>query len=113
MSIPTDGNVVRLVAGAASVWFVFWAVRSRHQLDYPLDRTAKLVRWAVVVLSALLAQIPQLAFPQLRTALAFVFLAFLCWPNFAYHLTRFARRARGGTSDTGTDEESSDYHPKN
>jgi hypothetical protein len=77
----------------ANIWFVAWAVRHRGELDYDLDWNAKIVRWFVVVACLGLAvQVPQLLNPPwFRFTVGAVGIAFLVWPNFAYHVTRVLR----------------------
>ncbi len=50
-----------LATSAATIWFTFWGVRSKYELDYPLNRTGHLIRWTFVGLGflAALARAPQ------------------------------------------------------
>ncbi len=74
-------------AKALGVWFVFWAIRRKGEFDYELTRNAKLVRWAVVGIAfALVAEFTRIGFDAARISALVIGLAFLCWPNFAYHL---------------------------
>ena len=81
------------LASLGSVWFCSWGIRRAGEFDYPLDFTAKVIRWALVVLLLGAGE----SFPGLsayRLALGLVGMAFLAWPNFAYHLTRLLRWCR-------------------
>ena len=80
----------------ANIWFVAWAVRHRGELDYELDSTAKLVRWLLAITCLGVAiRFPQLLNPPpLRVCIAFLGVAFVVWPNFAYYLTRLLRSLR-------------------
>lgn len=81
------------LASLGSVWVCSWAIRRAGEFDYPLDFTAKLVRWALVIVLLGSAEY----FPGLSTyrlALGSAGIAFLAWPNFAYHLTRLLRWCR-------------------
>lgn len=87
-------NLIGMVASAGSIWFCAWAIRRQGEMDYPLDATAKAIRWlAVAVLMGIPANFRALPI-NLRRVLLFSGIAFLAWPNFAYHLTRFLRWSR-------------------
>lgn len=94
--VLASGSRIGTVAAIVNVWFAFWAIRRRGELDIPLDRTAKAVRW-MVALSFL--SFP-FAFPHLIDSYAFrlsvglVGWAFLCWPNLAFHFTKWLRVMR-------------------
>ena len=83
-------------AAVLNVWFVAWAIRRGGDLDYRLDSTAKFVRWFVaMVCLGTAVELPQLLNPPaFRVCMGFVGIAFLVWPNLAYHLTSFLRRLR-------------------
>ncbi len=70
---------------SAGIWFSSWAIRRRWGRNYRLSNVAEAVRWTVVLVAYLLAA--ALPLPVARLISGFVGLAFLCWPNFAYHLT--------------------------
>src|SRR5882672_5004040 len=67
-------------------WLSVWAIRSKWNLDYKLSPNARLVRWGVVILCYSCA--PRASLAAVRVSGLFIGLGFLCWPNFAYHLTR-------------------------
>lgn len=74
-----------LMEGSLGIWFSCWALRYTFKWDYKLSTAAEVTRWAVVLGGYTLGvSLPTLA---LRLASGFTGLAFLCWPNFAYHLT--------------------------
>ena len=80
-------------AGLGSLWFISWAIRRKGEFDYPLDFTGQVVRWVlVVVLLGAMTYFPGLSAPRLILLLGGC--AFLAWPNFAYHATRFLRWCR-------------------
>ena len=75
-----------LFGKSLAIWFSVWAVRYNAGWDYRLSSTARMVRWAVVALGYLMAaSLPGPA--AVRLIAGFAGLGFLCWPNFAYHLT--------------------------
>jgi len=80
----------------ANVWFVAWAIRHRGELDYQLDHAAQIIRWLFVAFFlGVPIQAPRLlTSPNLRMSFGIVGMAFLVWPNCAYHLTRLLRRWR-------------------
>jgi hypothetical protein len=81
------------LAGLGSLWFISWGIRRAGEFDYPLDFTGQVVRWVlVVVLLGAMTYFPGYTVP--RGALLLGGAAFLAWPNFAYHLTRFLRWCR-------------------
>jgi len=67
-------------------WLSAWAIRSKWNLDYKLSPNANLVRWAVVIVCYSFA--PRSSLVAVRASGLLTGLSFLCWPNFAYHLTR-------------------------
>ena len=71
-------------------WFTVWAVRRKWKLDRKLNPNARLVRWGVVIACYSLCWRVKPA--EAALAVLFVGLAFLCWPNFAYHLARLFER---------------------
>jgi hypothetical protein len=80
-------------AGIACIWLSVWAIRRKAEVDYPLDRSARVVRWVTVAIGFGVGYyVPGPDFGYVRVAGGFLGLAFLCWPNFAYHLTNFFRR---------------------
>jgi hypothetical protein len=88
-------KLLAAIASVGSIWVCAWAIRRKGEFDYPLDFTARVIRWlAVVVFIGLPVWIPQLLNPVARVVSGFTGLAFLAWPNFAYHLTRFLRWCR-------------------
>jgi hypothetical protein len=95
--------MARMVGGPASIWAAIvniwiaaWAIRRQGELDYELDPTAKFIRWIV---ASLCLGIPifrpeVLKSPSLRISLGLIGLAFLVWPNLAYHLSNLLRFLR-------------------
>jgi hypothetical protein len=80
-------------AKIACIWFSVWAIRKKADADYPLGRPARVVRWiAVVVGFAVGYYAPKPEFWYVRVAGGFFGLAFLYWPNFAFHLTNIFKR---------------------
>src|SRR6266849_6619181 len=90
----TEGiqTYLKLAADAACIWLAFWALRRKYELDYKLDPMARTIRWLIVAASVPLARIGAVKFEPLRVFSAFLFLAFLVWPNLAYHLARIFRK---------------------
>jgi hypothetical protein len=82
-----------------SVWFFFWPYRRKFELDYKLDRAGNIVRWSVVLAGFGVALLPGPRFGATRVVAGMVLLAFLAWPNFAYHLVRLFRRSEADRSD--------------
>ena len=75
-----------LLQKSLGIWFVTWAIRYKADWDYKLSGSAKGVRWAVVAIGYLLAaSLPGPA--PMRLVPGLLGICFLCWPNFAYHLT--------------------------
>jgi hypothetical protein len=93
----TIGNIVSFYgsysAKIACIWLSVWAIRRKSEIDYPLDQPARVVRWLTVAVGFAVGYwVPGSELWYLRVVGAFVGLAFLCWPNFAYHLTNLFRR---------------------
>jgi hypothetical protein len=80
-----------LAVKAIAVWFPCWAFRRYQELDRPLDSAARVVRWSIVLGCWLIATVMAGGgFRGVQVAFRLLGLAFLCWPNFAWHL-RFIR----------------------
>ena len=79
------------------IWLVVWSIRRRGDMDEKLDRTAKAFRWAVVGAGWILAAVPGGRLGPPRAVAGVLGLAFLCWPNLAYHFVNFLRREKQGT----------------
>lgn len=97
-------NSINILAKALGVWFIFWSIRRKGEFDLPLDVVAATLRWIIVLLSfGIAGQMVGSARIVPRSILLIIGLAFLCWPNFAYHLTKLFRRDRrqSKTSETG------------
>lgn len=81
------------LAGFGSLLFISWGIRSKGEFDYPLDFAGQVVRWVLAIgLLGAATYFPGLS--AQRLILLLCGLAFLAWPNFAYHLTRLLRRCR-------------------
>ncbi|MDP8989791.1 MAG: DUF3592 domain-containing protein [Acidobacteriota bacterium] len=84
-----DGTYASYVAQKAlGPWFSAWAIRRRWQLDYNLSVRARSVRWAIVATGYSMTLTPGTELWVVRVCGGFTGLGFLCWPNFAYHLTK-------------------------
>jgi hypothetical protein len=88
-----------LAGGAVSIWFFFWPFRRKYELDYKLDRIAQTVRWSIVLAGFGVALLPGPQIKDIRIITGIIFVAFLAWPNLAYHLTQFFRRSHEGMSE--------------
>jgi hypothetical protein len=84
------------VAAIISVWIAFWAIRHKGELDYKLDTAGKFIRWlSVGICLGFVFLAPELLNPPYVRVSVFVLgMAFLVWPNLAYHLTRVLRQVR-------------------
>jgi hypothetical protein len=85
-------NASGLTVSVLGIWFVFWAQRRSNELDLELDRTMRAVRWSIVLAGFAAALLSGTRFRALRIVGGVMLLAFLCWPNYAYHLVRAWRR---------------------
>jgi hypothetical protein len=87
------GSVAASFASSvAGIWFTCWSIRFGFDLDYKLDRVGKTVRWVMVGLClGSVVEAPLLFNPDVRVGVGFCGIAFLVWPNLAYHLTRLLR----------------------
>jgi hypothetical protein len=81
-----------LSAKIAGVWLSVWLIRRKGEFDYPLDGTARIVRWVAVGVFFLIGYVRGAQLGYVRLASAALGLGFLCWPNFAYRLTNLFRR---------------------
>lgn len=88
-----DAYSARLAANMVCVWFAFWAIRRKYEIDEKLDRKARIFRWTVVILGFAAAQLRGPEFAWVRVLSALSALAFLCWPNLARRLTGYGRQS--------------------
>lgn len=80
-------HVVFLIEKSVGIWLAVWALRYRASWDFKLSGAARTVRWSIVAVGYLLgASLPGSA--VVRLVPGFVGIGFLCWPNFAYRLTK-------------------------
>jgi len=80
-----------LFQSSLGIWLSAWALRHKAALDFQLSSTAKALRWGIVVVSyGLAAELPGPARARgiARVVLGFIGMAFLCWPNLAYRLSK-------------------------
>ena len=83
----TIAHVSWMFGKSLGIWLSVWAIRYKAQWDYKLSGTASALRWIVVVTAySLAASVPGPGF--VRVIFGFIGLGFLCWPNFAYHLSK-------------------------
>jgi hypothetical protein len=71
---------------SVGLWLSVWAVRFSAGIDYKLSAQGKTIRWAVVVICFALTSVPGASLGWFRVSSYLIGLAFLCWPNLAYHL---------------------------
>jgi hypothetical protein len=86
-----------------SLWLPMWAIRHRNQLDLPMDQASRLVRWAVVLVSWVLASTPikpTMVTGFIRLPLAATTIAFHNWPNLSVYVVRRWLK-RGERRDAG------------
>ena len=84
----TIAHVSWMFEKSLGIWFAAWAIRYKAQWDYKLSTAATALRWAVVLTAySLAASVPGPGF--VRVSLGVIGLGFLCWPNFAYYLSKF------------------------
>ena|ERR1019366_3143250 len=83
----TIAHVSWMFQKSLGIWLSLWAIRYKAQWDYKLSATARALRWIVVLIAySLAASLPGPGF--VRVIFGFIGLGFLCWPNFAYHVSK-------------------------
>jgi hypothetical protein len=83
----TIDHVIWTFEKSLGIWLSAWAIRYKAQWDYKLSPTARALRWAVVLTAYWLAV--SATGPGFARVISFLIgLGFLCWPNFAYHLSK-------------------------
>ena len=70
------------------LWLSVWAIRFSAGIDYKLSTRGRAIRWVVVVLCFGLTSVSGANVGWFRVFSYLVGLAFLCWPNLAYHLSK-------------------------
>ena len=91
----------QIAEGAASVWFVFWALRRKYELDEKLDLRAQSLRWIVVAIAFGLTMLSGSGFSAVRVIAGIAGTAFLAWPNLAHHAMNVADRFLRSKSSSG------------
>jgi hypothetical protein len=76
----------------ACVWFAFWGLRRKYELDEKLDRRAWMVRLTIVLIGlvSLLFRSPEFMYERLIFGIAAA--AVIVWPNFAYRISRIGKK---------------------
>ena len=74
------------------IWLSVWAIRKKAEVDEPLDRGAKILRWTIIVVAFGTGCLPGESLRVVRICGFWVGLSFLCWPNLAYHLRNLFKR---------------------
>lgn len=92
-----QSSAMRMLSMVICIWLSVWAIRKRAEIDNPLDKTSMLFRWAVVLVGFTCAAVPGERFAVFRIVGGFTALAFLCWPDFAYRVTRQERRDKAAS----------------
>jgi hypothetical protein len=85
----------QLASGAASIWFISWAIRRRYEIDCQLTRKEQVIRWSVVAAGFVLAFLQGGEFEIVRIVAGVLALAFLAWPNFARSVADLVRTLYG------------------
>lgn len=88
-------NAMTIATPTIGIWLGIWGLRQRLESDYKLDRTARAVRWCIVLICWVIGSIPGHGRRPLSGLALIVGLAFLWWPNFAYHFVRGVRWSVG------------------
>jgi hypothetical protein len=70
------------------LWLSMWAIRYSAGVDYKLNAKARAIRWMLVVSCFALTSLPGANMGWFRVSSYLVGLAFLCWPNLAYHVSK-------------------------
>jgi hypothetical protein len=79
-------NAKLLVGTMICIGFPCWAGRRKYELDEVLSPRARTARWVVIAITFLIVTFPvgQITNPWIgyaRVIVAFVCVAFFCWPN--------------------------------
>jgi hypothetical protein len=77
-----------IIQRSLGIWLSIWAVRYGMSIDYRLGIRGKVTRWAAVLLCFGLTAVPGSKLGWFRIICYLVGLAFLCWPNLAYYLSK-------------------------
>ena len=81
-----------LLVRASSIWFIVWAIRRKGDFDLELGAKEQVARWCIVLASfALAVTFKQSGQTIPRLVALGIGMAFLCWPNLAYHLVKFPK----------------------
>jgi hypothetical protein len=79
------------------IWLVSWAFRRKYETDSPLDGTGQFLRWSFVVGGLSTGFLRGGNLGGLRVAGLVVGMAFLCWPNLAFHMVEILHKVRRRT----------------
>ncbi len=81
-------QVSHALQGSLGLWLMFWTIRFSAGIDYKLSARGKAIRWVVVVVCFALTSVPGASLGWFRVSSYLAGLAFLCWPNLAYRLSK-------------------------
>ena len=90
---------MQLLAKLTCIWLAVWSIRKRYDVDYRLALPSHVVRWTFIVAGFALTAVRGAELAALRIAGLWIGLAFLCWPNFAYHIARLLRLQKDSERD--------------
>ena len=88
----------QIAEGTASVWFVFWALRRKYELDEKLSLRAQTLRLIVVAIACGLTMLS--GFGAVRVIAWISGTAFLAWPNLAHHAMNMTDRFHSKNSSS-------------
>lgn len=86
-------DVSGYLSSVMCIWLASWAFRRKYETDYPLESAGQSLRWFVVLgglIAPFLLRGSNLGWARL--AAGTIGMAFLCWPNFAYHIVNRLHR---------------------
>lgn len=88
---------MKMLAYVIGIYLSVWAIRKRYEVDYKLDVYDQVFRLGFAALGIALGIVPGSSLGWLRATGGLLFLAFLCWPNLGYYVSRFFGRHRDET----------------
>jgi hypothetical protein len=84
-------NGLSLGTAIACISIAVSRFRARYDVDYSLDWFAQLVRWGIAAIGFLITRAPGANLRFIRLGGLCICLLFVCWPNCAYHLTKWMK----------------------
>lgn len=85
--VGTVTYIKSIAIDSAALWFVAWGIRKKYDLDLGLSTRGWLIRLLVICCGIFSLCLRSHKYEYVRVVGGLLGIAFLVWPNFAFHLS--------------------------